>query len=75
MIGRDLVEAGGPTRWIIDFGQRDTFAARSYKLPFERVKEHVMPDVIGTRRSEKKSDGKGEHSVDSALRRTLVAIS
>ena len=58
MIGRDLVEAGCPTRWIIDFAQRDQFAARSYLLPFERVKERVMPVVIAKAEAEKKVQGK-----------------
>lgn len=58
MIGRDLVEAGGPTRWIIDFGQRDTFEARAYTLPFERVKERVMPDVLAHAERERAATGK-----------------
>ncbi len=58
MIGRDLLEAGGPTRWIIDFGQRDTFSARAYSLPFERVKECVMPDVLAHAEKEKAATGK-----------------
>ncbi len=58
MIGRDLVEANKPTRWIIDFAQRDTFEARSYKQPFECVEEHVMPDVVANAEAEKKATGK-----------------
>ncbi len=58
MIGRDLVEAGGPTRWIIDFAQRDQFAARSYLLPFEWVKNRVMPLVLARAEAERKAQGK-----------------
>ncbi len=58
MIGRDLVEAGGPTRWIIDFGRRNTFEARAYNLPFERVQEKVMPDVLAHAEKEKATTGK-----------------
>ena len=58
MIGRDLVETGGPSRWIIDFGRRDTFDARGYELPFEQVKERVMPDVLAHAEREKAATGK-----------------
>ncbi len=58
MIGRDLVEEGKPTRWIIDFGQKDVFFARSYPLPFERVKDRVMPDVLAKAETEKAATGK-----------------
>lgn len=58
LIGRDLVEAGGPTRWIIDFGQRDTFEAGAFALPFARVKERVMPDVLAHAEREKATTGK-----------------
>lgn len=58
MIGRDLVEAGGPTRWIIDFAQRDLTAAAGYKLAFERVKRLVMPDVLTKAEKEKTTTGK-----------------
>jgi hypothetical protein len=53
MIGRDLVENYGPTRWIIDFAQRDQFEARSYPIAFERVKEKVMPRVLEKAEDEK----------------------
>ncbi|MFK7604110.1 DNA methyltransferase [Deinococcus sp. SM5_A1] len=32
-----------PTRYVIDFQPRDTFAARAYKLPFARVEREVLP--------------------------------
>jgi SAM-dependent methyltransferase len=58
MIGRDLLEHGGPTRWIIDFAQRDLLAAMKYAIPFQRVKEKVMPVV--RERAEKEKKAKGE---------------
>jgi hypothetical protein len=58
MIGRDLLEHYGPSRWIIDFAKRDTFAARAYPIPFEHVKERVMPVVIAKAETEKASTGK-----------------
>ncbi|HEX8296400.1 MAG TPA: type IIL restriction-modification enzyme MmeI [Chthoniobacteraceae bacterium] len=58
MIGRDLLEDYGPSRWIIDFAKRDTFAARAYPIPFEHVKERVMPLVIAKAEAEKVLTGK-----------------
>jgi SAM-dependent methyltransferase len=57
MIGRDLLEHGGPTRWIIDFAQRDLLSAMNYEIPFERVKEKVMPVVMERAEREKKAKG------------------
>jgi len=58
MIGRDLLEEGGPTRWIIDLGQRDQFEAMKYKRAFERVKERVMPVVLERAANERVATGK-----------------
>jgi len=58
MIGRDLVEDYAPGRWIIDFAQRDQFAARQYGPTFEHVKTHVMPEVIAKAEAEKIASGK-----------------
>jgi hypothetical protein len=58
MIGRDLVEDGLPSRWIIDFGQRPLFEAMSYKRPFERVQELVMPTVLRKAKAEQEATGK-----------------
>jgi SAM-dependent methyltransferase len=57
MIGRDLIEHGGPTRWIIDFAQRDSFSAMNYRLPFDWVKKKVMPVVLERAEREKKAKG------------------
>ncbi len=57
MIGRDLVEAGGPTRWIIDFAKRDTFGARNYPIPFEHIKQTVLPSVTARAAKEQADTG------------------
>ena len=58
IIGDDLVAHGLPTRWIIDFAQRDMTEAMHYKAAFERVKKLVMPDVLLKAEAEKKATGK-----------------
>lgn len=58
MIGRDLVELGKPSRWIIDFGQNDIFHAMKFPRAFERVKAIVMPDVLAHAEEEKRKTGK-----------------
>ena len=58
LIGRDLVEFGGPSRWIIDFGKRDLFEAKSYPLPFSRLQKAVMPSVLARAEKEQKDTGK-----------------
>jgi SAM-dependent methyltransferase len=58
MIGRDLVEDGKPSRWIIDFAQREMTEAMRYKIAFERVKKLVMPEVLAKAEAEKKATGK-----------------
>jgi len=58
MIGRDLLEAYAPTRWIIDFAQKDMLEAMQYKKAFEKVQKSVMPDVLAKAEKEKLSTGK-----------------
>jgi SAM-dependent methyltransferase len=58
MIGRDLSAFGQPSRWIIDFGKRDQFAARKFAAAFERVEKIVMPDVFQHAEREKVATGK-----------------
>lgn len=58
MIGRDLIEEYGPSRWIIDFGQRDMFQSMQYPEAFERVKALVMPAVLEKAEREKAATGK-----------------
>jgi hypothetical protein len=58
LIGRDLVENGGPSRWIIDFGQRDQFEARQFSRAFKRVQETVMEPIQEKAREELTKTGK-----------------
>jgi hypothetical protein len=58
MIGRDLVQEGFATRWIIDFGQRDMLEAVKYKAAFDIVKSRVMEDVLAKAAREKATTGK-----------------
>ena len=58
LIGRDIVGDGRPSRWIIDFGQRDMIEAAGYKVCFERVQKLVMPAVLARAEEEKKATGK-----------------
>jgi hypothetical protein len=46
LIARDLVgnKNGLPSRYIVDFGERDVLASQTYSLPFERVQTLVLPD-------------------------------
>ncbi len=58
LIGDDIVSSGEPSRWIVDFGTRSLFDARSYKEPFAWVEERVMGDVIARAAEEKVATGK-----------------
>lgn len=58
MIGRDLVEDGVASRWIIDFARRDLLEAAEFSLLFERVKRLVMPTVLAKANAEKSATGK-----------------
>ena len=58
MIGRDLVETGRPSRWIIDFAQREMTAAMRYEAAFERVKKMVMPVVLAKGARKRTATGK-----------------
>lgn len=46
LTGENLINAGHPTRWIIDFGQRDMLEAMRFKAAFEIVEKRVMPSVL-----------------------------
>lgn len=58
MIGRDLLEEYKPTRYIIDFAQRDMTEAMQYPEVLERVKQLVMPTVLAKAEKEKAATGK-----------------
>lgn len=58
MIGRDLVDGAEPSRWIIDFAQREMTEAMRFKAAFKRVEKLVMPVVLGKGEKEKAATGK-----------------
>jgi hypothetical protein len=58
MNGWELVEDRGPTRWVIDFGQRGLTDAASYGIAFARVRDRVMNDVLEKAEAEKRATGK-----------------
>ena len=58
MIGRDLVDVGAPSRWVIDFAKRDVFGARDYELAFDRVRTTVMPDIVAKAEKERADTGR-----------------
>jgi hypothetical protein len=58
MTGLDLVTDGAPSRWVIDFGQRDMLKAMEYPAAFEILKERVMQDVLAKAEKEKAATGK-----------------
>ncbi len=58
MTGLDLVTDGAPTRWVIDFGQRDMLEAMEFPVAFDILKERVMKDVLSKADKEKAATGK-----------------
>src|SRR5207248_7960883 len=58
LAGDDVVSGTGPTRWVIDFAQRELFDALQYKTAFERLKERVMSDVVAKAETERLATGK-----------------
>jgi hypothetical protein len=60
LIADDLLgrNDGTPSRWVIDFTQRDEHAASAYQQPFARVRELVMPWVVGKAAEERKRTGR-----------------
>lgn len=54
LIGDDLLSKinGTPSRWVIDFFPREQREARPYTLPFQRVKNMVLPDREAAAREE-----------------------
>jgi restriction-modification enzyme MmeI-like protein len=58
LIGREMLMQGEPKRWVIDFEKKDLFEAQGYRAPFEHVREHVMPHVIGLAEEERTKSNK-----------------
>ena len=57
-IGEELLTKGIPQRWVIDFQKFSLFDAKSYRLPFEYVHEHVLPHVSALAQKEFAKSGK-----------------
>ncbi len=55
LIGDDLLSnlQGTPSRWVIDFSPREQLEARAYALPFQRIKNTVLPHRESAAREEK----------------------
>ena len=49
--GKDLNSRpdGSASRWVINFDSRTVTEAASYRLPFDRVQQAVMPDRLGNK--------------------------
>jgi SAM-dependent methyltransferase len=54
LTGEDLINAGRPTRWIIDFDQLGILGAMRFHAAFEIVKKRVMPSVLEKAQRERK---------------------
>ncbi|HWV99166.1 MAG TPA: DNA methyltransferase [Candidatus Acidoferrum sp.] len=57
LTGEDLLNAGKPTRCIIDFGQMDLFHAMKFRAAFEYAREKIMPAVLDKAAREKAETG------------------
>ena len=53
MIGDDILTTGKPSRWLLDFEDRNILQARAYSKPFAHVQSSVLPD-----RQSKAEEGK-----------------
>ena len=52
-----LLRQGGPTRWIVDFAQRNMFEAMRYAEPWDWVLSRVKSDVLARAEKEKQDTG------------------
>ncbi|MEI6175943.1 MAG: DNA methyltransferase [Verrucomicrobiota bacterium] len=57
-IGSELLTTGIPQRWVIDFQKLDLFDAKSYPIPFDYLREHVLPHVSALAEKEFAKSGK-----------------
>ncbi|MDQ6911274.1 MAG: hypothetical protein M3128_00160 [Verrucomicrobiota bacterium] len=59
LIGSEMLTEGEPQRWVIDFQKRDQLDARTFEMPFEHLRAHVLPHVTTLAEKEKEKSGKG----------------
>jgi len=58
LVGNELVTGNGtPSRFLINFEQRDVNAAQTFTKAFERVKQHVLPQRLKAAEQGKDSEG------------------
>lgn len=58
LIGREMLTATAPLRWVIDFQKMNVLDAKRFKLPFQRVEKVVLPHVQAYADREKSRFGK-----------------
>jgi len=68
LIGREMLTAGTPQRWIIDFQKMSVLDARAYAQPFARVQSLVLPHIRAYAAREKRATGKTTGQDQSWLR-------
>lgn len=45
LVGREMLNDGQPSRWVLDFQTRSILQAQQYILPFQHAKDHVLPYI------------------------------
>lgn len=57
LIGREMLTAVKPLRWVIDFQKRTLLEARAFALPFSHVEKTVLPHVESYAKREQQETG------------------
>jgi hypothetical protein len=58
LIGAEMLTAGTPKRWVIDFQKMDVLSAQRYAGPFDHLQSHVLPAVEELAKKEREKSGK-----------------
>lgn len=58
LIGAEMLTAGTPKRWVIDFQKKDVISAKRYADPFDHLQNHVLPTVEELAKKERVKSGK-----------------
>ena len=72
LVGGEMLTAGAPVRWVIDFQLRSIIESQSYPMPFARLEKTVLPHITGMARLEREKTGKATGQ-DQKLATDLVA--
>ena len=67
----DMLTAGRPKRWVIDFQMMSIFEAKAYAIPFSRVEKLVLP--TSWKRHARNGSRPGERRTGSELAGDVVA--